>query len=79
VLIPPSIILVIYAVLTETSITNLFVAAVIPGLMQVVIYAATIALIVRIWPGSASQGRPTGFARSGPRCRRSPACSSSSR
>lgn len=59
VLIPPSIILVIYGVLTETSITDLFVAAVIPGLMQIVIYAATIALIVQIWPASASRGHPT--------------------
>ncbi len=61
VLIPPSIILVIYGVLTETSITDLFVAAVIPGLMQIVIYAITIALIVQIWPSSASRGRPTSF------------------
>ncbi|NIZ11968.1 TRAP transporter large permease [Phaeobacter sp. HF9A] len=59
VLIPPSIILVIYGVLTETSITDLFVAAVIPGLMQIVIYAATIAVIVRLWPGSAGNGQPT--------------------
>ncbi|MFZ7091488.1 TRAP transporter large permease [Primorskyibacter sp. 2E233] len=61
VLIPPSIILVIYGVLTETSITDLFVAAVIPGLMQIVIYAATIAVVVKIWPSSAGRSHPTSF------------------
>jgi tripartite ATP-independent transporter DctM subunit len=61
VLIPPSIILVIYGVLTETSITDLFVAAVIPGFMQIVIYALTIAIIVRVWPKSAGVGTPTSF------------------
>lgn len=59
VLIPPSIILVIYGVLTETSITDLFIAALIPGLMQLVIYVLTIAVIVRMWPGSAGPGQPT--------------------
>jgi C4-dicarboxylate transporter DctM subunit len=59
VLIPPSIILVIYGVLTETSITKLFVAAIIPGLMQIVIYILAIAVIVRMWPGSAGPSVPT--------------------
>ena len=59
VLIPPSIILVIYGVLTETSITDLFVAAIIPGLMQILVYILTIAVIVRLWPGSAGPSAPT--------------------
>ncbi|MFC6758321.1 TRAP transporter large permease subunit [Sulfitobacter porphyrae] len=79
VLIPPSIILVIYGVLTETSITDLFVAAVIPGFMQIVIYALTIAIIVRVWPKSAAWARPQAFARNWPPCRRFPACSFCSR
>ncbi len=61
VLIPPSIMLVIYGVLTETSITDLFVAAVIPGLMQLVIYTLTIAIVVRVWPKSSGAGVPTTF------------------
>ena len=59
VLIPPSIILVIYGVLTETSITDLFVAAVIPGIMQLIIYTLTIVIVVRMWPKSAGAGTPT--------------------
>ena len=61
-LIPPSIILVIYGVLTETSITDLFIAALLPGLMELVIYILAIAAIVRIWPGSAEPGQSTSFA-----------------
>ena len=40
VLIPPSIILVIYGLLTETSIGGLFVAALIPGLLGTILYIA---------------------------------------
>lgn len=39
VLIPPSIILVIYALLTETSIGKLFLAALLPGILGTVLYA----------------------------------------
>ena len=41
-LIPPSIVLVLYGVLTEQFVKTLFVAAVVPGLMAVVLYMATI-------------------------------------
>ncbi len=61
VLIPPSIILVLYGVITETSITDLFLAAVIPGLLQVLIYVLTIAFVVWKWPKSAGPGTPTTF------------------
>lgn len=42
ILIPPSVILVIYGLLTETSIGKLFIAGIIPGLLGVVLYLAAV-------------------------------------
>ena len=53
ILIPPSVILVIYAVYTEQSIGALFVAAVIPGLIATVQYMLVVHLYVRLVPGAA--------------------------
>ncbi|MDX8349484.1 TRAP transporter large permease [Cognatiyoonia sp. IB215446] len=53
ILIPPSVILVIYAILTEQNIAKLFVAAFIPGLLAALGYMLTIAVYVRIYPGQA--------------------------
>ncbi len=53
ILIPPSVILVIYAILTEQNIATLFAAAFIPGIMAAVGYMLTIALYVRIYPDQA--------------------------
>ena len=52
ILIPPSVILVIYAVITEQSIGKLFLAALIPGILATLGYSAAIALYVRLVPGS---------------------------
>ncbi|RED18402.1 TRAP transporter large permease [Pontivivens insulae] len=46
-LIPPSIILIVYGVATEQSIARLFVAGILPGLMLVGLFAAYVA--VRAW------------------------------
>jgi C4-dicarboxylate transporter DctM subunit len=53
VLIPPSIVLVLYAILTEQNIAKLFVAAFIPGIIAAIGYMVTIAIYVRVSPGSA--------------------------
>jgi tripartite ATP-independent transporter DctM subunit len=50
VLIPPSIILVIYALLTETSIGALFIAALLPGLLGVLLYVVAIVVTIRVKP-----------------------------
>jgi tripartite ATP-independent transporter DctM subunit len=50
VLIPPSIILVIYGLLTETSIGGLFMAALIPGLLGTLLYILAIYVETRINP-----------------------------
>ncbi|MCC2663668.1 MAG: siaT 17 [Geminicoccaceae bacterium] len=46
-MIPPSIVLIVYGLITETSVHSLFIAAVIPGLMMGGIYIAYI--VVRTW------------------------------
>ena len=53
ILIPPSVPLVIYAILTEQNIAKLFAAAMIPGLIAMFGYIAAIAIYVRIVPGQA--------------------------
>ena len=53
ILIPPSIILVIYAIITEQSVGKLFLAALIPGLITVLGYSMAISLYVRLKPESA--------------------------
>ena len=50
ILIPPSVILVIYAVITEQSIGKLFLAAVVPGIIATVGYSVAIAAYVRLKP-----------------------------
>lgn len=51
-LVPPSTAIILYAILTEESIGRLFIAAVIPAVIAVALYLATIALYVRLAPDS---------------------------
>ena len=53
ILIPPSIVLVIYAILTEQSIEKLFAAAFIPAIITVLGYMVAIAIYVRLNPDEA--------------------------
>ena len=53
ILIPPSVVLVIYAILTEQNIAKLFLAAFIPGILAALGYMIAIAIYVRVNPGSA--------------------------
>ncbi len=55
ILIPPSVPLVIYAILTEQNIAKLFAAAMVPGLIAVIGYIIAIALYVRLVPGHAPE------------------------
>lgn len=50
ILIPPSIVLIIYALLTEQNIVKLFLAATIPGVLAVIGFMLTIAIYVRLRP-----------------------------
>ena len=50
ILIPPSVILVVYAITTEQNIAKLFMAALIPGLLAALFYCIVIAVMVRLRP-----------------------------
>ena len=58
ILIPPSVVLVIYAILTEQNIAKLFLAAFIPGIMAAIGYVIAISIYVRVFPGSAGTRPP---------------------
>ncbi|MDF1727942.1 MAG: TRAP transporter large permease [Sulfitobacter sp.] len=53
ILIPPSVILVIYAILAEQNIAKLFVAAFIPGILAAIGYMIAISIWVRVAPNAA--------------------------
>jgi tripartite ATP-independent transporter DctM subunit len=53
ILIPPSVVLVIYAILTEQNIAKLFLAAFIPGILAALGYIITISIYIRVNPGDA--------------------------
>jgi tripartite ATP-independent transporter DctM subunit len=50
ILIPPSIILIIYSILTEQNIAKMFLAAFIPGIIAAVGYILAIAVVIRVFP-----------------------------
>ncbi|USZ14786.1 TRAP transporter large permease [Moraxella sp. FZLJ2107] len=52
ILIPPSVVLVIYAVLTEQNVSAMFMAALVPGLIAMLGYMLAIAIYVRLVPNS---------------------------
>ena len=52
---PPSIVLVIYAILTEQNISKLFAAAIIPGIIAMCGYMIAVAIYVRVVPGQAPE------------------------
>ena len=55
ILIPPSVILVIYAILTEQNIVKMFIAALVPGILAALGYMLTVAIYVRVKPDAATQ------------------------
>ena len=55
ILIPPSVVLVVYAILTEQNIAKLFAAAMVPGIIAMVGYMIAIAIYVRVVPGQAPE------------------------
>jgi C4-dicarboxylate transporter, DctM subunit len=55
ILIPPSVPLVIYAILAEQNIAKLFAAAMVPGIIAMVGYMIAIAVYVRLVPGHAPE------------------------
>ncbi|GGO87406.1 C4-dicarboxylate ABC transporter permease [Marinobacterium nitratireducens] len=59
IMIPPSIALLLYALITEQSVGDMFIAGLIPGILGLVLYCITIALLVHYRPDLAQPGEPT--------------------
>ncbi|MGI9370628.1 MAG: TRAP transporter large permease [Ruegeria sp.] len=62
ILIPPSVVLVIYAILTEQNIAKLFLAAFIPGILAALGYVVAISIYVRLYPESAGTRPPVPYS-----------------
>lgn len=50
-LIPPSLLLILYGLLTEQSVGDLFIAGIIPGLLLAAIFGVGVYVMARFWPG----------------------------
>lgn len=58
ILIPPSVALVIYAIISEQNIAKLFVAAMVPGILAAAGYMLAVACYVRLRPDAAIRRQP---------------------
>ena len=56
ILIPPSVLLVIYGILTQTSIGKLFAAGIMPGLVGILFYLAAVKAVIMIKPSAGPAG-----------------------
>jgi tripartite ATP-independent transporter DctM subunit len=63
ILIPPSIVLVIYAILAEQNIAKMFAAAFVPGILAALGYMLVIAIVVRIKPSLGGRMDPVPWPR----------------
>jgi tripartite ATP-independent transporter DctM subunit len=56
ILIPPSVVLIVYAIIVEANVVTMFAAALIPGILAVLLFMTTVALYVRLVPDSGPVG-----------------------
>jgi tripartite ATP-independent transporter DctM subunit len=63
IIIPPSVVLILYGVLTENSILALFVASVVPGLIAVALYVVAVMVRVRLEPSAAPTSPPVPWSQ----------------
>ena len=75
ILIPPSVVLIVYAIIVEVNIVTLFAAALIPGLLATVMFIAAVAVYVRLVPGSGPEGAAVPRSELSPRRSRWCRCS----
>jgi C4-dicarboxylate transporter DctM subunit len=61
ILIPPSLGFILYAILTEESIGRLFMAGLVPGILEVIFYTATILILCQMNPLMGPRGPKTGM------------------
>ncbi|PQO22619.1 C4-dicarboxylate ABC transporter permease [Rhodobacteraceae bacterium WD3A24] len=57
-LIPPSILLIVWAILTEMSVGALFIAGVFPGILLALLFAGYCVIAAKIWPDIAPPAPP---------------------
>ena len=62
ILIPPSVILIIYSILTEQNIAKMFLHAFIPGVLAALGYITAIAIYVRFFPTSGPNKKKVDFS-----------------
>jgi C4-dicarboxylate transporter DctM subunit len=60
-MLPPSTVLAVYGIITQQDIGKLFVAGVLPGLLAMLMYVSTVAIIGRVRPGFLPAGRPSSW------------------
>jgi C4-dicarboxylate transporter DctM subunit len=61
ILIPPSVIFIVYGIMTEQSIGKLFVAGILPGILLSTLFIVTIYILVRLNPKMGPPGPHTSF------------------
>jgi len=69
-LIPPSLLMILYGFLAEVSVGSMFMAGVVPGLLLAVTYSVGIMLMARFWPsyvGGRAEGDAVGVTLMGGR------------
>lgn len=63
-LIPPSLLMIVYAFLAEQSVRAMFLAGIVPGLLMALVFSAGILAVARLAPGLVQERRP-GMAAAG--------------
>lgn len=61
IMIPPSVIMVLYGIMTETDITKLFAAGIVPGIMAIGFYCLVVAIVARLRPDTMPRGERLGW------------------
>jgi C4-dicarboxylate transporter DctM subunit len=60
-MLPPSTVLAVYGIITQQDIGKLFMAGVLPGLLAMLMYATTVAIVGRVRPGFLPAGQPSSW------------------
>jgi C4-dicarboxylate transporter, DctM subunit len=61
ILIPPSVTMIIYAIITQQSVGKMFIAGIIPGFLEIVFYIITISIWCYVKPNAGPSGPRTTF------------------
>jgi tripartite ATP-independent transporter DctM subunit len=61
-ILPPSLVLAVYSLITQQDVGRLYMAGIVPGLLAVAMYILTIAAVAALRPGFLPQGARTGWA-----------------